>query len=293
MADQRLSQIQGHLSASFPQGLLAGQTAIVTGAGQGIGAATALLFAKEGARVLVTDVDGEKAAAIAAAITTSGGLATSVAGDLLAPSAVSTLIPTLISTAAALGGDGQIHILINNAGFTWDGMLHRTTDVQWATMLALHCTVPFQLLRAAAPYFRVSDGVGRCVVNVSSVSGLHGSVGQANYATAKMGVVGLTKTVAREWGPRYGVRANTVAFGSVETRLIADKELGVAVEVGGEKVALGVPAALAKGKEGYPLVPLRRAASAKEAAMAILAVASPLCSYVSGHTLEVTGGSGI
>lgn len=148
-------------------------------------------------------------------------------------------------------------------------------------------------MRALAPYFRLKDGAPRSIINVSSTSGLHGNAGQANYATAKMGIIGLTKTIAKEWGPAFGVRANTVAFGSVLTRLTQEKELGAEVVVGGEKIALGIPKAMQKGATGFENVPLRRAGTANEAAMTILMLASPLSAYVSGHTLEVTGGAGI
>jgi len=284
----RLSQIKGHLSNTHPSGLLANQTAIVTGAGQGIGAEIALLFAAEGARVVVADIDGEKANQVVQQIVTSGGRAVAVAGDIMKQST----IDELVNVAAKLG-DGKIHIIVNNAGFTWDGVIHKTTDKQWDTIMNLHTKAPFMLVRAAAPYFRVKDGEPRNIVNVSSTSGIHGNAGQANYATAKMGIIGLSKTIAKEWGPAFGVRANTIAFGSVATRLTAAKEDGAFAEIDGEKIALGVPKAQSKAGAGFPMVPLRRAATPREAAMSVLAMASPLCSYVSGHTLEVTGGAGI
>jgi 3-oxoacyl-[acyl-carrier protein] reductase len=169
------------------------------------------------------------------------------------------------------------------------------TDKQWSTMLALHNTAPFKLVRAAAPYFRVQDGSPRNIINISSIAGLHGSAERANYALAKAGVVGLTKTIAREWGPRFGVRANTVAFGLILTRLTQPKEAGAFVTTpDGDKVALGIPQARkAQGPGGgdqHLDIPLRRPGSATEAASAVLAVASPLFSYVSGQTLSVTGG---
>jgi 3-oxoacyl-[acyl-carrier protein] reductase len=169
------------------------------------------------------------------------------------------------------------------------------TDKQWDTMLAMHGTVPFKLVREAAPYFRVKDGEPRNIVNISSTSGLHGNAGQLNYAMAKAGVVGLSKTIAKEWGPAFGVRANTVAFGHIETRLTADKEDGAFVEVEGQKVALGIPRKQKAAGEGtgavpYAEIPLRRPGTATEAASAVLAIASPLSSYISGQTISVTGG---
>lgn len=206
----------------------------------------------------------------------------------------------LVARAAAFGGRGRIHIIVNNAGYTWDGVIHKMGDAQWETMLALHGTAPFRLVRAASPYFRVQDGESRCVVGVSSTSGVHGNAGQANYALAKAGVVGLVKTIAKEWGPQFGVRANAVAFGHIETRLTQAKEKGAFVEgPGGQKIALGIPAgggapgapgSEAKAKAAAADIPLRRPGSATEAAAAILAVCSPLFSYVTGQTIMVTGG---
>jgi 3-oxoacyl-[acyl-carrier protein] reductase len=194
------------------------------------------------------------------------------------------------------------------------------TDKQWDTMLAVHNTAPFRLVRAAAPYFRVKDKEPRVIINISSTSGIHGNAyvpnlpplltpikshtkfplpsysGQANYAVAKAGVVGLTRTIAKEWGPAFGVRSNTIAFGFVTTRLTAAKEAGAFITTpDGTKVALGIPGKQLDGKKGeaeasYPDIPLRRPASPEEAARAVLGVASPYFSYVNGETIRVTGG---
>jgi 3-oxoacyl-[acyl-carrier protein] reductase len=203
---------------------------------------------------------------------------------------------------AAEFGNGKLHIIVNNAGFTWDAVIHKTSDKQWDTILALHATVPFKIIRAAAPYFRVRDGEARNIINISSTSGLHGNAGQANYALAKAGVTGLTKTIAKEWGPAFGVRANTIAFGHITTRLTAAKEDGAAAVLpDGTKIALGIPGAqqaARKGPDGpdaqqYVDIPLRRPGSPEEAAKAVLAVASPLFSYVTGQTISITGGRNI
>ena len=292
---ERLQQLSSHLN--FPRGLLAGQVAIVTGAGQGIGAECARLFANEGAKVIVADVDASKAESTTSSINSTVGstVALSFPGDVLDAS----YIPSLVKAAAEFG-DGKITCIVNNAGFTWDAVLHKMTDRQYQTILDVHTLAPFRLVREAAPYFRVTDGVPRSIVNISSTSGLHGNAGQANYAVAKAGVTGLTKTIAKEWGPKFGVRANTVAFGHILTRLTAAKEEGAFIVQGGEKVALGIPgkqmAARKGGEEGgqtFKDIPLGRPGTATEAAMAILACASPLFGYVSGQTISVTGGRNI
>ncbi|KAF1826808.1 short chain dehydrogenase [Dissoconium aciculare CBS 342.82] len=288
MAAARAQQISGHLN--YPKGLLHGQVAIITGSGQGIGAECARLFANEGAKVVVSDIDGKKAEAVAAEINKNGGQAISVAGDMLNDQYLVELVKK-----TAEFGNGKIHIIVNNAGYTWDGVIHKTTDKQWDTILALHATAPFKLIRNAAPYFRVKDGEPRSIVNISSTSGVHGNAGQANYALAKAGVTGLTKTIAKEWGPAFGVRANTVAFGHIATRLTAAKEEGAFITTpDGEKVALGIPGAQKAVKEAgaaaYKDIPLGRPGTATEAAGAVLAAVSPLFAYITGQTIMVTGG---
>ncbi|KAF9112122.1 hypothetical protein BGX27_003935 [Mortierella sp. AM989] len=292
IAAKRVSVIMNHLSSSaaHPSGLLSGQVAIVTGAGQGIGGATALLFAKEGASVVVSDLDDAKGQAIAKQINETGGKAIVVSGDVTDLSFPERLIGETIKAY------GKLNIIVNNAGFTFDAMLHKTTDKQYQLMLEVHNAAPFRIIRAAAPYMRLKDGEPRSIINVSSTSGLHGNVGQANYATAKAGVIGLTKTVAKEWGS-FGVRCNTVAFGHIETRLTAAKENGEALIIDGQKIALGIP--MGPKKELPPPsvmfadTPLKRAGHVDEAAGSILLLASPFASFISGHTLEVTGGKGI
>lgn len=287
MAADRLSQIASHLN--HPRGLLAGQVAIITGSGQGIGAEAARLFANEGATVIISDIDGAKAHAVADSINQSLSprkAALAVPGDMLD----AAYIPSLVKQAADFGG-GKLHIIVNNAGYTYDGVIHKMSDAQWDTILDLHTKAPFQLIRAAAPYFRVKDGEPRSIVNISSTSGIHGNAGQANYAVAKAGVTGLTKTIAKEWGPAFGVRANTVAFGYILTRLTQAKEKGATVTgPNGEKIALGIPGRQEAGSDEHADIPLRRPGNASEAASAVLAVCSPLFSYVTGQTIMVTGG---
>ncbi|KAG0020487.1 Methionine aminopeptidase 1 [Podila clonocystis] len=292
VAASRANLIMNHLSSSaaHPAGLLAGQVAIITGAGQGIGGATALLFAKEGASVVVSDLDDVKGNDIANQIKQAGGKAIVVSGDVTDVTFPERLIEETIKAF------GKINHIVNNAGFTFDGMLHKTTDKQFQLMLDVHNVAPFRIIRAAAKYMRLKDGEPRSIVNVSSTSGLHGNLGQANYATAKAGIVGLTKTIAKEWGP-LGVRCNTVAFGYVDTRLTRAKENGESMVVDGQKIALGIPMGAKKEAPPPSVVfadtPLKRAGQVEEAAGSVLLLCSPFASYITGHTLEVTGGKGI
>jgi len=273
--------------------LLENQVAIITGAGRGIGAAAAQLFAAQGARVVVSDRDAGPTEDVVAAITSAGGAAVGIPGDVTDPAFPERLL------AGAHEAFGPINILVNNAGYTWDGMLHKMSDKQWEAMLAVHNTAPFRLVRAAAPYLRdaarreQAEGgplSPRCIINVSSTSGLHGNIGQLNYATAKMGIIGFTKTVAREWGA-FGIRCNAVAFGYIETRLTQAKESGETIAVDGEEIPLGVPGHLHDMVK--MLIPLGRTGTVEEAAGGILLLASPFAGYINGHTLEVTGGMGI
>ncbi|KZO99613.1 NAD(P)-binding protein [Calocera viscosa TUFC12733] len=293
MASSRLQQVQGHLSASAGKGLLAGEVAIITGAFTGIGRSAALLFAAEGAKVVVSDLDEKKAQLVVDEIHRSGGTALAVGGDVGADDFPEKVI------SATIAAYGQINHIVNNAGFTYDKMLHTMADESWDIIQRIHVRAPFRLVRAAAPYLRLKGEQAqqvqnRSIVNVSSVAGLHGNTGQANYAAAKAAVIGLTKTIAKEWGP-FGVRANTVAYGYIQTRLTADKGSGATMEIGGQKISLGIPnadkAAQAKVNPMVQGIPLLRAGTADEAANAMLFLCSPLASYVSGHTLEVTGGS--
>lgn len=274
--------------------LFENQVVVITGAGRGIGAAAARLFANHGAAVVVNDLDAGPAGAVADEIAASGGQALSVAGSVTESGFAESLLD------AAVERFGKLNVLINNAGFTWDGMVHTMTDEQWIRVMEIHTLAPFRLIRAAAKHLRApgkaeleASGLSdenRVIINVSSTSGLHGNVGQANYATAKMGIVGLTKTVAKEWG-RFGVRCNAVAFGFIETRMTAAKEEGESIEVGGTAITQGIPDAM-RGR-AFTANPLGRPGRAEEAAAGILMMASPLASYITGHTLEVTGGAGI
>ena len=220
-------------------GVLDGKAAIVTGSARGIGRATAELLASQGARVLINDLDGDVAEQAASEI---DGETTVFAGDLTVGDAPDKLVQT------AVDAWGQVDIIVNNAGYTLDAPVHKMSDEQFQRMLDIHMIVPFRVIRAAAPHLREpakkerEEGreVFRKIVNVSSISGTMGNAGQANYSSGKAAVVGLTKTVAKEWG-QFKVNVNAVAFGFIETRLTASKDDSNVMEIGGEKVQLGIP----------------------------------------------------
>ncbi len=270
-----------------------GQVILITGAANGIGYAAAQKFAHMGAQVFINDLDAEACAKASQKIRKDGNTAWDLPGDVTDPKTPELLIQQVIQQC------GQLNILVNNAGFTWDGMLHKMTDEQWQRIQDVHTTAPFRLARAIAgiwrPLAKEETEAGqphphRCIVNVSSTSGLHGNTGQVNYATAKMGVIGMTKTIAREWG-MFGIRCNAVAFGFIDTRLTRPVDEGHTHTVGGTTIALGIPEKVRNAS--FAAIPLKRPGTADEAAAGIILMASPLASYITGHTLEVTGGLGI
>ncbi len=278
--------------------MFSNQTVVITGAGRGIGASAALQFAAYGAKVVVNDLDSGMAEETAHAVQARGGQAVALAGDVTAAGFPERLMQEAVDRF------GRLNVLVNNAGYTWDGMAHKISDEQWQAILDVHLSAPFRMVRAAAPYMReaaaaeLESGSGptnRCIVNVSSTSGLHGNIGQANYAAGKMGVVGLTKTIAKEWGP-LGIRCNAVAFGFIDTRLTRAQEVQEeSIEIDGREVVLGIPQKVRTmlDKDIRLRIPLGRPATEEEAAAAIVLIASPLASYITGHVLEVTGGMGI
>lgn len=268
-------------------GLLDGKSAIVTGSARGIGRATAELFAGEGANVLINDLDADVAEEASNEI--QGNTAVH-AGDLTATGAADELVK------AGVDAFGGVDIVVNNAGYTWDGVVHRMTDEQFQAMLEIHTVVPFRVARALAPHWREAakaergedKEVFRKIINISSTSGTMGNPGQANYSAGKAGVVGLTKTLAKEWG-QFKVNVNAVAFGFVDTRLTAAKEEGGEMTTpSGEKIELGIPEQMRAMAQA--VIPLGRAAQPNEAAGPVLFLASPLANYVHGQVLNVTGG---
>ena len=270
--------------------MLQGKTAIITGSGRGIGRAAARLFALHGARVIASDIDPEPAQEVVSEIAAAGGDAASVPGDVTDPAFPDSIVK------AALERFGRLDIIVNNAGYTWDAVIHKMTDEQWEAILAAHLTAPFRIIRAAAPYLRETakrekseqgNACARKIINISSTSGTRGNAGQANYSSGKAGIIGLTKTLAKEWG-RFNIQVNAVAFGRIDTRLTQAKEKGETINRSGAEIALGIPAE--RLDMTTPMIPLGRAGTPDEAAGAILFFASPLSDYVSGQVLEVAGG---
>jgi 3-oxoacyl-[acyl-carrier protein] reductase len=268
-------------------GLLDGKAAIVTGSARGIGRATAEMFVREGAKVLINDLDADVAEQASSEI---DGETAVFAGDLTKPDAADQLV------AAGVDAFGAVDIVVNNAGYTWDSVAHKMTDEQFQAMLDIHTIVPFRVARALAPHWREAakaergegNEVFRKIVNVSSTSGMMGNAGQVNYSAAKMAVVGFTKTLAKEWG-QFKINVNAVAFGFVETRLTAAKEQGGEMtSPTGEKIELGIPEQMRAMASA--IIPLGRPATPEEASAPILFLCSPLANYVHGQVLNVTGG---
>ena len=268
-------------------GVLEGKAAIVTGSARGIGRATAELLVEHGARVLINDLDADVAEQTASEI---DGETAVFGGDLTQDGVPEALVQRAIEEF------GQLDIVVNNAGYTWDGMAHKMSDDQFRSMLEIHTVVPFKLLRAAAPYLRdagkadkeAGREVFRKVVNVTSISGTQGNLGQANYSAAKAGLVGLTKTLAREWGP-FKVNVNAVAFGFVETRLTAASDNGGERFVkDGVEIPLGIPERMRQMAPA--IIPLGRPATPEDAAGPIFFLCSPWSNFVHGQVITASGG---
>ena len=272
-------------------GTLEGKAALVTGAGRGIGAALAKKLAAEGARVVGTDLDPEPLDRVVSEIAKAGGSALALAGDVTAADFGAKAIERVVS---AYGG---MDILVNNAGYVWNTTIQNTTDEQWDAMLDVHLTAPFRILRVAAEYFReqsrreaeAGEPRRRKVVNISSLSGLGGEPTQVAYATAKAGVVGLTKSLAKAWG-RYGVNVNCVAFGFIETRLTQAWEGEPAtIDVKGRKLKVGFDRRVADSIGAR--IPLGRAGKAEEGAGAVYLLCLPEADYITGQCLICDGGA--
>jgi 3-oxoacyl-[acyl-carrier protein] reductase len=283
---------------------LEGKVAVVTGGAQGIGYAITKILANHGAKVVFADVDGEASAKVEQEL---GSSAKAHVGDLLDPEVPKALIDTAVD---AFGG---VDIVVNNAGYHWDAMFHKMSEKQWQAMLDIHMTVPFRVLQAAAPVMfaaatedaKAGREVMRKVVNVSSLAASFGNIGASNYSAAKAGMIGLTKSLAKEWGPRK-ICVNSAAFGVIQTRLGLPQSEQNQIKVGGEEVSLGVPVKtlhamgidhetetgdIYKPRE-IKQIPLGRAGPIDEAAGLVYFLCSPLSDYVTGQVMSASGGSG-
>ncbi|RZL81894.1 MAG: SDR family oxidoreductase [Rhodococcus sp. (in: high G+C Gram-positive bacteria)] len=270
-------------------GKLEGKTAIVSGSGRGIGRSIALTLAREGANVVVNDLDTAPAQAVVDEITAAGGSAVICPGNVTAPDFGERFVGT------ATGEFGGLDIIINNAGYTWDTVIQKMGDDQWDAILDVHLKAPFRILRAAQPVISkaakaekdAGNPVHRKVVNISSIAGLYGNAGQVNYSAAKSGIVGMTRTLAKEWG-RYNVNVNAVAFGFIETRLTEVAADGDAtIDIEGREIKVGVNPHLLTAMKA--MIPLGRPGTPDEAAGSVVMLTYPESDYVSGQIM-VTGG---
>ncbi len=268
---------------------LENRVALVTGAGRGIGKAVAVKLAQEGAKVVVNDLDLDCATSVVLEIEKTNGTATALAGSVTDSGFAQRFIDT------ALDKYGDIDIVVNNAGFPWDGVIQKMKDEQWNAVIDVHLTAPFRILREVQKHFKKFASAEReagkekfrKVVNISSVAGLGGNAGQVNYASAKAGVVGLTKTLAKEWG-RYNVNVNAVAFGYISTRLTEARDDDSSVNIDGNDVRLGIRSEVLDSVDSS--IPLGRPGTAEEAAGAVYMLCSPESNYVSGQILVCGGG---
>ncbi|WP_076997521.1 SDR family NAD(P)-dependent oxidoreductase [Variovorax sp. KK3] len=268
---------------------LEGKVALISGSGRGIGRAIALKLASEGARVVVNDLDAEPADETVRTIREAGGQAIACVGSVSAPDFAERFVGTAVSEFKGLD------IIINNAGYTWDNVLQKMTDEQWYAMIDVHLTAPFRILRAAQPVLRALSKadteagrrVVRKVVNISSMAGLFGNAGQANYATAKAGITGMTATLAKEWG-RMNVTVNCVAYGLIQTRLTHSTAEASTANIDGRDIKVGINADLMAMMERS--IPLGRGGTPDEAAGAVYMLCIPESDYVSGQTLTCSGG---
>jgi len=256
-------------------GKLDGKVAVITGSGRGIGKGTAMLFAQEGASVVINDVDPVPAEEAVKEIQAKGGKAAACVADITKPEQAQKLMDTAVEKF------GKLDILVNNAGITRDALIHKMTDAQWNICMDICLTGTFNCIRAASKYM-VKEGHNGRIINISSVAGLMGNIGQINYSSAKAGLIGMTKTVAKEW-QRFGITCNAVAYGMVDTRLTKEKEMGD--EVGGEKV--GIPK---KVRDTMMQQVSDAVMEPEDAAKPVLFLASDDAKFITGNVLNVSAG---
>lgn len=274
-------------------GKLEGRVALVTGAGRGIGRSIALKLAQEGAHVVINDLDESPLREVSSMIAEHGGHVAMVAGSVTDSLFSDRFITTAIDRF------GRIDILVNNAGFIWNNRIEKTTDEQWNSMLDVHLGAPFRIIRRLVQHWKSSPlpeltagepQAHRKIVNVSSISGTHGAVGQIGYSAAKAGLIGLTLSLARELGPER-VNVNAVAFGLIETRMTQEIKGETTVEIGGKLHRVGLTHSALDDVRSR--VPLRRGGTPEEAAGGVVLLCLPEADYISGQVVEVDGGFAI
>ncbi len=268
---------------------LDGQVAVITGSGRGIGRAIALKLASEGAQIVVNDLDEAPAQETVEAIKATGAAAVACVGNVTAPDFADRLIATATTEFKGL------NIIVNNAGYTWDSVIQKMSDEQWYAMIDCHLTAPFRILRAAQPFIRdlskaeaaKGQRVIRKIVNISSIAGLFGNAGQTNYSSAKAGIIGMTQTLAKEWG-RLNATVNCVAYGLIKTRLTSSVAGESTANIDGREIKVGLNADILSMIE--QTIPLGRGGTPEEAAGAVYLFCIPESDYVSGQTLLCSGG---
>ncbi len=268
-----------------------GKVALVSGSGRGIGKSLALKLASEGARVVVNDLDADVANETVAEIRSIGAEAVAIVGNVAADEFADRFV------GAAMDTWGGIDIIVNNAGFTWDSVVQKMTDDQWDAVIDVHVKAPFRILRAAAEPIRIAtrreaaEGteVVRKVVNISSIAGLYGNAGQINYSSAKSAMIGMTRTMAKEWG-RYKVTVNCVAFGYIKTRMTQpiEGEKPPTLNIDGKDIRVGVQPHMIQMMEA--IIPMGRGGTPDEAANAVYLFCTPESDYISGQVVVAGGG---
>lgn len=250
---------------------LENQVAIITGSGRGIGRSLAIEMARSRVKVVINDLDEEVAFSVVEEVRNNGGEAVAVIGSVAEKETAEQLVKKAVVEF------GTVNILINNAAVTRPAMIDKMTDEQWDLVVDVGMKGVFNCLQAVAPIFKargkekpdaLSNGK---IINITSVAGLTGTIGQINYSAVKAGVVGMTMSTAREWG-KYRIQSNAVAFGIVETRMT-------------ETIRTEKFEDIYKGK-----IVLNRFAKTEDVVPGIMFLSSPGADYITGHVLNISGG---